>query len=124
MSGKELSNDVEKTTLPYKPIEEEDMVEKQSEENGIANEEKVRVYYEGRRAKVTSDTNDCFRFDAMKESVEDKHLGDFLIDTHEASFAYSFDVEAKKVFGDIDVNLLKAPLCFVNSKSLLEFMEV
>ncbi|PON38059.1 hypothetical protein PanWU01x14_315610, partial [Parasponia andersonii] len=46
------------------------------------------------------DNNDCFRVDGVKESIEDKHLGDFPTSTHEAFFIHSFDVEAKKTFGD------------------------
>ncbi|PON59646.1 hypothetical protein TorRG33x02_287590 [Trema orientale] len=71
-----------------------------------------------------SDTNDYFRVDVVKQSVEDKYFGNFPTDTHEASFAHSFDVEAKKAFRDIDVNLLEAPSNFVNSKSPNEFIEV
>ncbi|PON47313.1 hypothetical protein TorRG33x02_323740, partial [Trema orientale] len=70
-----------------------------------------------------SDTNVCFRVDMVKENVEDKHLRDFSTDTHEVSFVHSFDVEAKKAFSDIDVNLLEAPPQFVNSKPPVEFNE-
>ncbi|PON31517.1 hypothetical protein PanWU01x14_369320 [Parasponia andersonii] len=69
-----------------------------------------------------SHTNDCFRVDMVKESVVDKHLGDFPIDTHEAPF-HSFDVEGTKDFGDIDVNLLEVSPHVLNSKPRIEFME-